>query len=308
MNASTVIFVVLAACLTLKAVESKHTSLSLLSKPAERAARSIQPRQANAVGSCTTQQLVNIYTGYPSDCARVLRSASSANLTDPRVTARLYSTLCQPRCNRALARFYFECGFESFGELFIQLCSTNSNNTRCYNLIGTLDSDATRVQSSCPTGGSSSCSTSCQSAILSFRNNLGCCVNVFNTSALTDFIAVDDYCLWASCSVETPGFCTQSSVNRPNGVLPLTRGTANCPGSVSGTTSTESTVTHPGSVSGTTSTESRVNRPGSISGTTSTESRVNRPGSASGTTSTQHPLNNLLAVLLLLSVMMMITF
>lgn len=279
MNASTVIFVVLVACLTLKAVESKHTSQSLLpifSKPAERAARSIQPRQANAIGSCTTQQLTNIYTGYPSDCARVLRSASSADLTDARVTAQLYSTLCQPRCNRALTRFYFECGFESFGELFIQLCSTNSNNARCYNLIGTLDSDATRVQSSCPTGGSSSCSSSCQSAILSFRNNLGCCVNVFNTSALTDFIAVDDYCLWASCSVETPGFCTQSSVNRPNGVLPLTRGTATCPGSVSGTTSTES--------------------------------RVNRPGSASGTTTTQHPLNNLLAVLLLLGVMMMITF
>ena len=295
MNASAVILVVLAACLTLKAVESTLTSSNLLpmfSKPAERAARSIQPRQANAVGSCTSRQLVNIYAGYPSDCTRVLQSAAGANLTDPRVTARLYTTLCQPRCNRAVTRFYFECGFESFGELFIQLCSTNSNNARCYNLIGTLDSDATRVQSSCPTGGSSSCSSSCQSAILTFRNNLGCCVNVFNTSALTDFVAADDYCLWASCSVETPGFCTQSTVNRPNGVLPRTQGTANCPGSVSGTTSTQSTV----------------NRPDSISSTTSTQSRVNRPGSASGTTTTQHPLSKLLAVLLLLSVVMVITF
>ena len=242
MNASTVILVALAACLTLKAVESTLTSSSLLpmfSKPAERAARSIQTRQANAVGSCTSRQLVNIYAGYPSDCARVLQSSAGANLTDPRVTARLYSTLCQPRCNRAIARFYFECGFESFGELFIQLCSTNSNNARCYDLIGALDSDGTRVESSCPTGGSSSCPSSCQSAILTFRNNLGCCVNVFNTSALTDFIDVDDYYLWASCSVETPGFCTQSTVNRPNSALPCTQGTANCLGSVSGTTTTQ---------------------------------------------------------------------
>ena len=89
------------------------------------------------------------------------------------------------------------------------------NNIRCYNLIGTLDADATRVQSSCPTGGSS-CSSSCQSSILTYRNNAECCVNIFNTSALTEFIAAGNYSLWASCSVETPGFCTQSTVRRPS--------------------------------------------------------------------------------------------
>ena len=155
----------------------------------------------------------NIYARYPSDCARQFQSIGSASLTNARVVASLYHTLCLPRCNRSIARFYFECGFEAFGELFIQLCSTNANNERCYNLIGTLDTDAARVQSSCPTGGSS-CSSSCQSSILTYRNNAGCCVNVFNTSTSTTYIAADDYSLWASCSVETPGFCTQSIVSR----------------------------------------------------------------------------------------------
>jgi len=121
-----------------------------------------------------------------------------------------------PSVYRALVQFYFECGFESLGEVFIQLCSTNANNQQCYNLIGTLGTDAARVQSSCPTGGSS-CSSSCWSSIQTFCNNAGCCVNVFKTSALTELIAADDNHLWVSCSVETPGFCTQSSVSHPSG-------------------------------------------------------------------------------------------
>jgi len=56
------------------------------------------------------------------------------------------------------------------------------------------------------------------SLIQTFRNNAGCCVNVFNNSALTELIAADDSRLWVSCSVETPGFCTQSSVIRPGSV------------------------------------------------------------------------------------------
>ena len=216
MTPTTAVFVVVA-CLTLHAAESKEdlSFTTIFSKPAERAARSIQPRQSNVVGTCTTQQLRNIYAGYPSDCAGALQSAGSADLTDARFVSSLYSTLCLPRCNRAVARFYFECGFEAFGELFIQLCSTNANNERCYNLIGTLDTDATRVQSFCPRGGSYSCRSSCRNSIIAYRNHGECCVNVFNTSASTEFIAANDYSLWASCPVVTPGFCTQSTVSRP---------------------------------------------------------------------------------------------
>ena len=217
-NPTTAVFAVVA-CLILQAVGSKDT-LSLTTKsfkPVERAARSIQPRQSNVMGSCIPQQLMNIYTDYPSDCVHVLQHALSATLTDARVVASLYSTLCKPRCNQALTRFYFECGFEALGEVFIQLCSTNANNERCYNLIGSMDTDATQIQISCPTSGSS-CPSSCQSSVQTFRNNEGCCVNIFNTSAWTEFVTADDYSLWASCSVETPGVCTQSTVSRPGSV------------------------------------------------------------------------------------------
>jgi len=143
------------ACLILQTAESKNEfSLTTeFSKPVERAAWSIQPQQNNVLGTCTTQQLRNIYTDYPSDCARILQSVESTNLIDAQGVASLYSTACIPRCNRALVRFYLECGFETLGEVFIQLCSTNANNQHCYNLVGTLNTDGVRVQSSCPTSG-----------------------------------------------------------------------------------------------------------------------------------------------------------
>jgi len=219
--------IVVAACLIVQAAESKE-DLSLttkFSKPVERAARSIQPRQSSTLGSCTTQQLGNIYAGYPSDCTSVLQSAGSIDVSDAQSVASVYGTLCIPRCNRALVRFYFECGFEDLGKVFIQLCSTNANNQRCYNLIGTLATDAARVQSSCPTSGSF-CPSSCRSSIQTFRNNAGCCVNTFNSSTFDQLIAADDNRLWVSCSVQTPGFCTQSTVIPPDSVPDTSRSTS----------------------------------------------------------------------------------
>jgi len=119
---TTAVFVVIA-CLIAQAAESKE-ELSLtttFSKPVERAARAIQPRQSNVLGRCTVQQLRNIYAGYPSDCALVVQSVGSIDLTDAQSVAPIYSTACIPRCKQALARFYFECSFEALGELFIQL-------------------------------------------------------------------------------------------------------------------------------------------------------------------------------------------
>ena len=256
---------------------------NIFSKPAERAARSIQPRQSSAFGSCTAQQVRNIYAGYPSDCARALQSASSIDMTDAQGVASLYSTACIPRCNRALARFYFECGFETLGEMFIQLCSTNANNQRCYNLIGTLGTDAARVHSSCPTSGSS-CPSSCRSSIQTFRNNAGCCVNVFNNSAFTaELIAADDNHLWVSCSVETPGFCTQSTVIRPGSVPATTsRPTPGTSRPTPGTTShpTPDITSHPTPGANSSPTSGRINRP--------TSGRINHPTSGA-TNQLNHP-------------------
>ena len=218
MNLITAVFVVVA-CLVVQAAESKEDSTIIFSEPAERVARSIQPRQINLLGSsnCTQDQLDNIFDGYPSDCPSVNRSNGIVALPLADFFSGALSAFCTPRCNPAFARYFFECGFEASGELFIQYCSTNANNERCYNLLNTLATDAVRVQSSCPTGGSS-CTSSCQSSIATYRNNSGCCVSVFNISGISNPEAANNnYSLWASCSVETPGLC-QSTVSHPGSV------------------------------------------------------------------------------------------
>jgi len=119
------------------------------------------------------------------------------------------------------------------------------------------------------------------SLIQTFRNNAGCCVNVFNNSALTELIAADDNRLWVSCSVETPGFCTQSSVIRP--------------GSVPTTTSRPTPVTSP-PTPGTSHPTPGTSRP--TPGTSHpTPGANNRP--TSGAISIEYPLSKLLAGLLL---------
>ena len=265
MSQSTAVFVVIA-CLILQAVESKNdlSLTTVFSKPVERVARSIQRRQIN---NCTQVQLENIFDGYPPDCPSVNLSTGLTVLTDILAGILLQSSaFCAPQCNPAIARYFSECSSGALVEVFIQFCSTNANNESCYNLTNTLVTDATTVQSSCPTSGSS-CSSSCQSSILTYRNNSGCCVNVFNSSILNNFpglatsifAAANNNSLWVSCSVETPGFCTQSTVSRP--------------GSLPGTTS------------------------GPNSGTTSSPN--------SGTTNTQYPLSKLFTWLLLGVVMVL---
>jgi len=239
------------------------------SNPVERVARSIQRRQINSLGSgnCTQDQLDNIFDSYPSDCPSVNLSTGIVVLTD---VNRSFSAFCTPQCNPVVARYLFECGFEASGELFIQICSTNANNERCYNLLNTLNTDAARVASNCPLDGSS-CSSSCQSSILTYRNNSGCCVSVISQGL---FNANNNYSVWVSCSVETPGFCTQSTVIRPG----------------SGTTSSPTSGTRRSPTSGTTSSPT--------SGTTSSPT--------SGTTNTQYPLSKLFVGLLLVMIFILV--
>jgi len=266
MNLITAVFVVVA-CLIVQAAESKNdlSLTTVFSKPVERVARSIQRRQFN---SCTQVQLENIFDGYSSDCPSVNRSTGLTVLTDIIASITQSGALCAPQCNPAIARYFSECSSGALVEVFIQFCGTNANNESCYNLTNTLATDAATVQLSCPTSGSS-CSSSCQSSILTYRNNSGCCVNVFNSSTLINFpgvatlnfAAANNNSLWVSCSVETPGLCTQSTVSRP--------------GSLPGTTSSPA------------------------SGTTSSPN--------SGTTNSQYPLSKLFAGLLL-GVVMILTF
>ena len=99
---------------------------------------------------------------------------------------------------------------------FFHVCATNSDNNRCYDVLETLITDSRRVDATCPSD-RSSCPSTCRNSLLTFRDNSECCVNLYNNSATFPFpfsFTADDYSLWASCSVETPGFCTESSVSR----------------------------------------------------------------------------------------------
>ena len=222
----TLVSVVVVACLTLQLQEVNCNHVSnlnrIMSEPAKVVTRSIQPRQNpaaqfNAItvinSSCTQQQFDDIFEGYPSDCDIALR----ALFTSPSAMAITFQTLCLPRCNQAIAQFYSECGTEDTIEVFFQFCATNSDNNRCYNVFETLITDSFRVDMACSSD-RSSCPSICRNSIIAFRDNSECCVNLYNNSATFAFpfsFTADDYSLWASCSIETPGVCTDSSVNRP---------------------------------------------------------------------------------------------
>jgi len=221
---SAAVFVVVVACLTMQLQAAEDDPASSLahaySEPTVRVAQSLQRRQSNQVNNaiitianlrCTQQQIDNIFEGYPSDCNNALQTTINGSSVQP-----VYRTLCLPRCNQALVQFFSDCSTEGFFELFFHLCAINSNNNRCYDVFETLLTDSFIVNAACPSN-RSSCLSTCRDSIVTFRQNSECCVNLYNNSAtIPNFsFTADDYSLWAGCSVETPGFCTDSSVNRP---------------------------------------------------------------------------------------------
>jgi len=62
--------------------------------------------------------------------------------------------------------------------------------------------------------GANSCTEACRTAVVSFRENLGCCVNnLFNTSLYSSYAT--SYELWSMCGVETVGVCGRESGQAP---------------------------------------------------------------------------------------------
>ena len=118
-----------------------------------------------------------------------------------------------------------------FARAFVDLCSVNPiNNQFC---AEALDSDVigsggstsplqTSLQSNCGSSGSF-CSASCQRAITDAANTYGCCVNVYNNSNSGLQLSQLSYSLWNSCGVDTPGFCSASTLSSLAGQPPLTQ-------------------------------------------------------------------------------------
>ena len=68
----------------------------------------------------------------------------------------------------------------------------------------------TSLTTNCYSSSSSFCSSSCRISVINIANAYGCCVNVFNNSGLQ--VPQLSYGVWKSCGVNSPGFCTGSSM------------------------------------------------------------------------------------------------
>ena len=130
----------------------------------------------------------------------------------------IYDFFCEPRCGQPLVNTFCVCGIERDAELVIQACSFNAQGQRCTlrQEIEPLTTALTAAEKVClPYSHGSSCSQACKTALVASRDLGGCCVNLFNITR-SNLIAIDDYALWASCGIQTPGFCGGSSLS-PSG-------------------------------------------------------------------------------------------
>ena len=104
----------------------------------------------------------------------------------------------------------------------VEVCRVNENNEFCAAVVGSdlidsgssTDSDFISLVINCSSSIlSSSCSSSCQNAVTNIANSHGCCVNVYNISIDGNQVPQLSYGLWNRCGVNTPGFCSTSTLS-----------------------------------------------------------------------------------------------
>ena len=157
--------------------------------------------------------------------------ASAQNCTSEELTSLQYAILCQPniaqpyingllkdtRCSQINLNYSKDiinaCSMNPRGEFcFIQTEIYRNGSTSDY--VSTLNSNCDSEISNLPQSG---CRLTCRNELVEIKDALGCCVNYYNRSYLDypyDRSSLA-YGLWASCGVETPGFCeSKLSLNR----------------------------------------------------------------------------------------------
>lgn len=173
---------------------------------------SIDKRQTTTIGMCTAGELQQIFANYPQECGSGLSMLDvSSVLNQNRVSAVIaaYRVICQPRCGNPFITFYNRCGLSLYGSVVRGLCSKNEADMFCYEGLETIITDTTRAASSCSSR-RSPCTSNCRMSLTTFRNNNGCCLNVFNSTVYSSssvIIPIYEPDLWSGCGVNTPGFC-----------------------------------------------------------------------------------------------------
>ena len=103
------------------------------------------------------------------------------------------------------------------------MCSMQDEGFCINRPINTAFEILTSATQNCPS--TSECSPSCQAAINTINNNLGCCFNIFNATYVAGtafsglsfgFDNISDNGLWQQCGITPPGFCGSSPSPIPN--------------------------------------------------------------------------------------------
>ena len=116
----------------------------------------------------------------------------------------VFSTLCIPQYGQPFVNDAAECGLHTLVETSIGLCGKNSKGQLCYEIDDASKENA-REQCLNPP---ERCTNSCRDALLAYRSDFGCCVNVG-----ADFIQSDE--LWRGCGVPKPVFCNEGTLEFP---------------------------------------------------------------------------------------------
>ena len=158
---------------------------------------SIRPRQAN----CNINSIQN----YPSDCREVLNGINSNS-----------AMICEPRCGQPIVNFYIRCGSAGTATAFVRRCGTNSMGTRCMDrsVDTALTTRSNEIGMACRGTilSGDECTTECRNTITNVRQSLGCCLNLMDTTAITNIVnRVYNRQLWEQqCGVDLPPECPSS--------------------------------------------------------------------------------------------------
>ena len=173
-------------------------------------------RQTQIFGTCSRNQVANIFANYPLDCAAQLSNLDVSAIVDQNAGAltAAYRIICQPRCGNPIITFYSRCGFSQYIGITRGVCTRNDAGMFCYEEFNTLLPNEQQVITQCgiPRSSFQVCTTGCQNALITWRSENGCCINILNSTVFsapgsTNAIATLSNNLWSSCRVGTPGFC-----------------------------------------------------------------------------------------------------
>ena len=169
-------------------------------------------RQTAEFGSCSQNEFLRFFEDYSDSCTRRLRSLAAIDTTDlsPGEIASLQAAFfCDPDCGQPFVDAYFACDLEGLAQYTIGLCGTNEDGDRCGDIVDNIIAVLSPAEDVCLPR-SSVCSIRCRNALETASDAVGCCVNIFNTTEFEEDIGnplIDEFALWSSCGVDTPGFC-----------------------------------------------------------------------------------------------------